>query len=260
MISVSNPKVKLAASLAVRKYRERHGLVLVEGERLIRQSLSFGAQIQYVLSLVDRLPHDLREQLTQAGVETFWAGDDVMRRVCQTQTPQGIVAVAKAASEASVDLTRARRLLVLDQLQDPGNLGTLLRAAVAVEIDGVVLTRGCVDPKNAKAIRASAGAYFKAPLWTGWEPQALAARLRDMGFRIVAADVHGGVDAFAFDWQEKWALVLGNEGSGLDPAIEPTDRVYLPMPGGIESLNVSVAGSILLYEAFRRQRGGHTVL
>lgn len=254
MIGVHNPKVKLAVSLAMRKYRERHGLVLIEGERLIRQSLSFGARIEFVLALDGRVPDDLKRELARAGVETLVVGDEVIRRVSQTQAPQGIAAVAKAAPEAAVDLARARRLLVLDQLQDPGNMGTLLRAAAAVEVDGILLTRGCVDPKNAKAIRASAGAYFKVPLSTGWEPQELSSQLRSQGFRIVAADVHGGVDAFAFDWQGKWALVMGNEGSGLDPAIVPTDRVSIPMPGGIESLNVGVAGSILLYEAYRRQR------
>ena len=132
----------------------------------------------------------------------------------------------------------------------------MLRAAAAVRIDGALLTVGCVDPKNPKAIRASAGAYFRVPLSSGWGADELSSRLETEGFRIIAADIRSGVDAFHFDWQGKWALVMGNEGSGLDPRIVATDRVFIPMPGGIESLNVGVAGSILLYEAFRRQRDG----
>ena len=87
-------------------------------------------------------------------------------------------------------------------------------------------------------------------------PGEAAERLREAGFRLVAADVEGGTDAFAFDWRGKWALVVGNEGNGLDPAFAPAERVTLPMPGGIESLNVSVAAAVLLYEAYRQRRGG----
>jgi len=256
VIGVHNPKVKLAASLAVRKYREQHGLLLLEGERLIRQSLAFGARLEYALARVDEVPGALLAELEAAGVEVLPAGPEVIRKVASTQTPQAIVAVAKAVPEDAVDLESAPALIVLDRIQDPGNLGTILRAAAAVGLPGALLTAGTVDPKNPKALRASAGAYFRLPLTAGWAPGEAAERLREAGFRLVAADVEGGTDAFAFDWRGKWALVVGNEGNGLDPAFAPAERVTLPMPGGIESLNVSVAAAVLLYEAYRQRRGG----
>lgn len=256
MIGAHNPKVKLAVSLTMRKYRERHGLVLLEGERLIRQSLSFGARIVYVLAQSERLPEDLGKALEAAGAEVLMVAPQVIRRVSETQTPQGVVAVAEAAPENAVDLAAAENVIVLDRIQDPGNLGTILRAAAAVGLSGAILTAGTVDPKNPKAIRASAGAYFRVPLLTGLAPAEVVERLGEHGFRLVAADCRGGVDAFTFDWRGKWALVMGNEGSGLDPAFSGAERVVLPMPGGIESLNVGVAASVLLYEAFRRRRDG----
>ena len=256
MIGIHNPKVKLAVSLTMRKYRERHGLLLLEGERLIRQSLSFGARLAYVLAERERLSDAMRQELEAKGIEVLPVGAEVIRKIAQTQTPQGVVAVAYAAMEDAVDLAAAETLIVLDRIQDPGNLGTILRAAAAVGVSGAILTEGTVDPKNPKAVRASAGAYFRVPLSTGWKPSELSERLGRWEIRLVAADSRGGLDAFAYDWRGKWALVMGNEGNGLDPSLKPTHRVFLPMPGGIESLNVGVAASVLLYEAYRRRRDG----
>lgn len=253
MTSRHNPKVKLALSLTQRKYRERHGLILIEGERLIRQSLSFGVRIEFALVQPERVARSLLDELAQRRTPVLPVGSDLIRRLSDTQQPQGIIAVAQAAAEDAVDFKAAKRLLVCDRIQDPGNLGTMLRAAAAFAVDGAVLLVGTVDPKNPKAIRSSAGAYFKVPLSTGWAAEQLAASLRREGFRIVAADMRASEDAYTFDWRGKWALVMGNEGSGLDPRLSPTHQVAIPMPGGIESLNVGVAASILLYEAQRPQ-------
>lgn len=249
-----NPKVKLALSLTQRKYRERHGLILIEGERLIRQSLSFGARIEYVLAEPARAA-SLVDELARRGIPVLEVASNVIRRLSDTEQPQGVVAVARAANEDAVDFDSARRLLVFDRIQDPGNLGAMLRAAAAFAVDGAVFLSGTVDPKNPKALRSSAGAYFRVPLSTGWQAQELVERLKQAGFRLVAADARADRSAYSFDWRGKWALLVGNEGSGLDPRLVPADRVAIPMPGGMESLNVGVAASILLYEA-RRPRGG----
>jgi len=245
-----NPKVKLALSLRQRKYRERHGLILIEGERLIRQSLSFGAQIEYALAEPARAA-SLVDELLRRGIPVLEVGSEIIGRLSDTEQPQGIVAVARAADEDAVDFDGARRLLVFDRIQDPGNLGTMLRAAAAFGVEGALFLSGTVDPKNPKALRSSAGAYFRVPLSTGWEAEKLMERLKQAGFRLVAADARADRDAYAFDWPDKWALIVGNEGSGLDPRLVPTDRVAIPMPGGMESLNAGVAASILLYEACR---------
>lgn len=254
--SPDNPKVKLIASLAQRKYRERHKMVLLEGERLIRQALAFGASFRYVMADPAWNGDELLSSLSLRA-EVFLATPNLLRKLSETETSQGLIAVADAVSEEALAPDRSSWVLVADRIQDPGNLGALLRTAVAVGIDGVACTKGTVDPKNPKALRASAGAYFGARLLTGVDGGDLGERLRISGFRVVAADARGEVDAFAFDWRGKVALVVGNEGGGVDPSIQPTDRVRLPMPGGVESLNATVAGAILLYEGLR-QRSART--
>lgn len=251
--SPDNPKVKLIASLAQRKYRERHDLVLLEGERLIRQALAFGASIRLVAAGPPWSGHPLLEELRQAGAEVFLAAPNVLKKLSGTETPQGLVAAASAVAEQALDLAGASWVLVADRIQDPGNFGALLRTAVAAGVDGVACTAGTVDPKNPKAVRASAGAYFAARLLTGAGAADLGEALRAAGFRIAVADARGEVDAFSFDWTGKVALVVGNEGAGAGPQIGPTHRVRLPMPGGVESLNAAVAGSILIYEGLRRR-------
>ena len=251
--SPDNPKVKLIASLAQRKYRERHNLVLLEGERLIREALAFGASIRLVAADPSWSGDPLLSSLRAAGAEVFFAAPNILKKLSDTQTPQGLIAAAAAVSEQALDLERASWVLVADRIQDPGNLGALLRTAVAAGVDGVACTRGTVDPKNPKALRASAGAYFAARLLTDVEGRELGEALRAAGFRVAVADARGEEDAFAFDWTGKVALVIGNEGAGADPSLGPAHRVRLPMPGGVESLNAAIAGSILIYEALRRR-------
>lgn len=251
--SAANPKVKLIASLAQRKYRERHQMVLLEGERLVRQALAFGASIRLVAADPSWSGHELVSLLRSLGAEVLFLAPELLERLAQTEATQGLIAAAGSVPEQPLDLERASWVLVADRLQDPGNLGALLRTAVAVGVDGVVCVKGTVDPKNPKALRGSAGAYFKARLQTGVEAGPLEEALRAAGFRIVVADAQGDEEAFTFDWRGKVALVVGNEGRGVDRTIRPTHRVRLPMPGGIESLNVTVAASVLLYEGLRQR-------
>lgn len=255
LASADNPKVKLIASLAQRKFRDRQKLVLLEGERLIRQALAFGASFRYVVAGPAWGGGELLSTLEALGAEVYLAADKLLQRLSETSAPQGLIAVADAVSESALALEGSSWVLVADRLQDPGNLGALVRTAVAVGADGVACTKGTVDPKNPKALRASAGAYFKARLLTGVDGGELGAALRAARFRVVVADASGDEDAFAFDWRGRVALVVGNEGSGVDPAIQPTHRVRLPMPGGVESLNATVAASVLLYEGLRQRSG-----
>ena len=256
LTSRHNPKVLLAASLSRRKERERLGLVLVEGERLVAQALAFGARFHYFLLDRERVSAGLLAAVRASGADVFFATEAVLAKAAETKSPQGIVGVAAAQREDAVDLAAAGWLVVADGLQDPGNLGTVLRVAAAVGADGVVCTAGSVDPKHPRCLRASAGAYFRARLSTGWAPAALHEALVEQGFTIVAADAAGEADAFAYPWEGRIALVLGSEARGPDPALVPHVRVRIPMPGGGESLNVGAAAAVLLYQAWRaRERG-----
>lgn len=249
-----NAKVKLAASLARRKERERHGLVLVEGERLVAQALAFGARFRFCLVDEARIAPQLLERLHEAGAPLYAADPAVLAKAADTVSPQSVLGVAEAASEGAVDLDAAQWVVVADGLQDPGNLGTLIRVATAVGVDGLLLSAGSVDPKHPKAVRASAGAYFRLPLSTGWEPASLKAALSERGYRVVAADARGEAELFDFRWDGRIALVVGSEAHGTSPPLAADERVRIPMPGGGESLNAGVAAAIILYQAWHARR------
>lgn len=252
--SPHNAKVKLATSLARRKERERFGLVLVEGERLMDQALEFGGQFSFVFVDRQRCSSALWHRLQQTEAELFEVSAAIIEKVATTTSPQGVIGVAKAVDEQAVDFDRATFLVVADGLQDPGNLGTIQRVATAVGVDGLVLTHGSVDPKHPRAVRASAGAYFKLALSTGWDASELSRRLADSGFRTVVADASGTKDLFSYDWSGRVALVIGSEAQGPSQALAASDRVSIPMPGGGESLNAGVAAGILLYTAWNARR------
>jgi len=249
--SPHNAKVKLAQSLKVRKYREQTGLLLVEGERMVRQALAFGAAPEYILLEARWRDSALHRELVDRGVDVFFVDARLLDRVSSAESPSGVAGVF-AKGRRSVP-EKATWLLVLDRWQDPGNVGTAMRAAVAVGVDGVLLTHGTVDPTNPKALRASAGAYFGLPVEVNYCPEQLQAACRRRGLAVVAADVHAETDAFSFDWTRPHALIMGSEGHGIDPRISAEIRVRLPMPGGIESLNAAMATTLLLYEAWRRR-------
>ena len=181
--------------------------------------------------------------------------DDVsLAELSDTEHPQGVLCIC---TEPGLDLVQLRNrapstLLLLDGLQDPGNMGTLIRAARAFGVDAVIVLDGSVDPWNAKAVRAAAGASFhthiaRAP-WAEARPW-----LEEQHIEILAADPAGD-DVRSFQVRGSWALAVGNEGAGLraDIAAASTKRIAIPMPGKAESLNAGVAGSILLYSLLTR--------
>lgn len=255
VVSPQNARVKLAASLVRRKERSKRGLVLVEGERLVRQAIAFGASFEFFLVDEGKVDPELFEQVRRTGADVLVASEQILRKVADTQSPQGVLGVAKAVDEQSLSLAEAEWVVVADGIQDPGNLGTIQRVATAVGVDGVVLTRGTVDPKHPRVIRASAGAYFRTRLSTEWEPDNLSRRLRELSFQIVAADADGTEEAFSFEWARRTAVVIGSEANGPDPLLIPTHQVRIPMPGGGESLNAGVAAGVLLYQAWAKRNG-----
>jgi TrmH family RNA methyltransferase len=167
-----------------------------------------------------------------------------------------LLALAKVPS-VTLDklLLRASLLLVGCELQDPGNLGTLLRSAEAFGVEGLVLTRTSVNPWNEKVIRGSAGSIFRVPCLSGFESLELLRNLERNGFRFVAATPKSGIDFREADFQGRFALILGNEGKGLSEEVltRVQTKIRIPMTPGIESLNVAVAASIILCEAARQR-------
>jgi TrmH family RNA methyltransferase len=250
-VALSDARTKLVRRLHRRKTREREGLVLVEGPHAIEEALDADATLRFVLPsprVEAPTSGSLLARLDAANVERIEVPEDEMRELADTETPQGLLAVVAEPALAWPDDGRLPegRWLVLDALQDPGNVGTLIRAAAAFGCAGVVAMEGTADPWGTRAVRASAGTLFRLPVHV--------VRGRDfddvigaLPHPVLAAEMGGG-DPRARTG-EAWSLIVGNEGAGIRrDLLDVADaRVAVPMPGGVESLNAGVAGAILLY-------------
>ena len=235
--------------------RREEGLFVVEGPRAIGAAIDFGAAIDEVL-VVGGAEVELVNRARSAGATITHVEGEQLERALTTRTPQPIVAVAGWVSADPAEVaTRATDtglpVVVLAGVSDPGNAGTLIRSAVAAGAAGVLSTPGSVDPTNPKCVRATAGALFALPVGTVSDLEAI----RALGLTTVGA-VTGGSSPDQVALTGPVALVFGGEGSGL-PQDELVDlEVALPLEGGVESLNVAMAGTVLLYEARRQRNGG----
>ncbi len=250
-MSLSQRREQIVRRLRRRKSRVREGLVLVEGVRAVREALQAGAEVRFVITAprLESAPGgaELVSILEGAGMAPDVVEDGDLVSLADTEHPQGILAVCAQPVVGAEVVRQGGRYVVLDGVQDPGNVGTLIRGAVAFEMDGIVVLDGTADPWGAKAVRASAGMVFRKPL-VGIQFGHAMQRLAGEGIPVLVADP-GGADVTTFDLPDGWALVVGNEGAGPRPNVDgaPGERVAIPMPGPAESLNVGVAGAILMY-------------
>jgi TrmH family RNA methyltransferase len=263
LTSAQNPRVKEWAQLLERKGRDKQLRYLIEGPHLVEEALRSRAPVVSVLFLPEKtgpLAASLREQVgSDAGVEWIAASEAVMAKLSDTQTPQGIVAVVDKTPLTPEQFLAARGardlVVVLDAVQDPGNLGTIIRCADAVGAGGVVLGRGTVDLYNPKTIRSTMGSMFHLPVVEA-DLADMLPRVCESGARIVGTSLQATHSCYETDLTQPVWLVFGNEGQGMSAATAAlvTDPVIIPMHGRAESLNVAMAATVLLFEA-SRQRG-----
>lgn len=252
MVTTAESK-KLIRSLRRRKGRDEHGLFLVEGVRGVQACLDAGWEwrVAAVAPGLERVPGGaaLAARLRASGGRVIEATDGELARLADTRTPQGVLLAAAVRRLRPADLAPPARavVLVLDAVQDPGNVGTLLRTAHALGAFAAVTLPATADPWGPKAARAAAGALFHLPVASATWPEARA-WLTDHGFRILGADVEGEPLGRAAPRDPRAALVLGNEGAGLSDAVRGAcDRIVaVPIAAGAESLNAAVAGALLL--------------
>lgn len=248
--SRSNARVKQLRAAFAGQARLSGGLVAIEGEKLLGEAIRSGI----VLKTVFVSEHMELPRLVPRSVEVVWLSEDVFASVVETQSPQGIAALLVPPLRVLEDVLDGTPLiLVAAGLQDPGNLGTLVRSAEAFGATGVLTTAGTVSAWNQKAIRASAGSVFRVPV-VGVGVEDLVA-LKTRGVYLMAAVAEDAVEAQDADFVRPTAILIGNEGAGLsEDLLEMADvRVTIPCPGRVESLNAAVAGSLLLYEASRQR-------
>jgi RNA methyltransferase, TrmH family len=250
---------------------------VAEGAELIRTALDVGTPVEsvYVSPAGDDDPttQEVCRRAAAVGARVFFLAPGVLERVADTVTPQPVLAVlpmladADRGHEAETDADDptppwlpdpGALVVVLVDVRDPGNAGTVLRAADAAGATAVVFAAESVDPYNPKTVRSSAGSLFHVPFTVHPDPAVLAGRLAAAGFRTLATVVRDGEDYAGLDWSVPTAVFFGNESSGLDPALAArlSGAVAIPMSGRAESLNVGVASAVVAFEAFRQRRGG----
>lgn len=256
-VMVSRSERKRIRALGHRKDREAEGLFLAEGVRVVEELLEAGLPIRLAVVSPALMETDRGERLGERlrdAAPVRDAGVGELNELADTQTNQGVLVVAETpnASLDSIPDSGPATILLLDGVQDPGNLGTLVRSAGAFGCDAVICLPGTVDPWNAKAVRASAGAGFHVPLVKADRDPALA-QLRAQRFVVLGADAAGRpIGRLALP--ERTVLAVGNEGAGLSEAVRSkvNSLVAVPMEREVESLNVAVAAGILLYLVTRR--------
>ncbi len=255
--SAANPRFKLARALLTRRGRQQQRLLLLEGVRLIEDSTSAGYPPALVLfdpAAAGTLAPVLA-RARQAGAETLSLEPSLLAQLVGTVTPQGVVAVAPWPD---IPPRREGLGLIVDGLQDPGNLGTLLRSAAAAGVDEVILLPGVTDPWAPKVLRGGMGAHYRVAIRHARD---LAQAQEWLGnCQLFLADASAALDYAGVDWTPASALIVGSEAHGAAAAKHwPGVRtIGIPMSAQVESLNAAVAASVILFEAVRQRRQSRT--
>lgn len=255
--SRQNARVKELRAALARSVRTESGLLAIEGEHLLLEAIASGLEIVAVFIQAGR-----EALLDKLGVppetETLALPPEIFASAVRTESPQGIAAFVRPRTFTLDQVFSGPKplLLIAAGLQDPGNLGTLIRSAEAFGATGYIVLPGTVSPDNQKTLRASAGSIFRLPGITICEDH-LFSVLKQRKIRSVAAVASDEEALSSPDLTKPCALILGNEGSGIPESIlsRADARVTIPTPGPVESLNAAIAGSILLYEAARQRSG-----
>lgn len=232
-----------------KKYRKNTDEMLCEGEKMLEEALRSGAAVQTVLIKENAPKNELYQQAEQLGAALYMAPEHLFADASEVETPQNVIFSCKRPVWQTDLIQTASRILLLDGIQDPGNMGTILRTADAFGMDAVILCEGTVDMFSAKVIRATMGAIFRLPC--------LHLSLEDAHQKIKAAGLSIYTTALAQDSEvignasmEKSAVIIGSEGKGVsEKALSLADKkIIIPMRGNAESLNAAVAASIIMYE------------
>ena len=241
--SLKNPKVAAWKALKDRKGRRESGCFLVEGRKMVEEALASAFDVETVLVQEGM---ELPDGLT---MPVYELPAHVLAAVCDTKTPQGIAAVVRMKEQSAL----GKHIVVLDGVQDPGNVGTIIRTADAAGLNGVLLSNQCADVFSPKVLRATMGSIFRMNLRTTDDLPGELTKLREKGYSILSSQLDGTPFYEREKVAERFALIIGNEGNGVSEQVQQTatHRVRLPMRGGAESLNAAIAAAIMMYELMR---------
>lgn len=254
--SSSNRRIQRLKTLMRRSPMDGTSLAVVEGPKLVREALSSGLDVEEIFVAASKLAGFSAENWGGRSPGALCSvSDRLFHALSETVTSQGVLATVRVPTASLESLLAGDPFfLIAHRLQDPGNLGTLMRSAEAFGVAALLLTTNTVSPLNQKAVRASAGSAFRLPIAGQLAPGILAGRLRRRKIRLMAAMTNGPTDFRQADYRGGLALVVGSEGRGIPEGLGAFDaQVRVPTAGGVDSLNVAAATAIVLCEAARQR-------
>lgn len=258
--STQNQHVKRLRALATRKGRRTHRQFLVEGVRALEEAAGGDLSLETIAICPELVESDraeeLARELSQTGAEILRMAEEPFRSFSQVQSPEGIAAAVGIPDTRLEDLPEEATLIVAAvDLRDPGNMGSLVRTADAAGADALVAAGTCVDVFDPKVVRASAGSVFHLPIVNDAPPMGLILWARESGVRTIAAHLENAKPHTGIRYPKQAMVLVGNEANGLREEIAKNadHRAYIPMPGRAESLNVTVAAGILIWEILRQR-------
>lgn len=257
--SAQNAQLKRWKKLLTKKGRTREKSLLIEGEHLLLEAVrSQRIQVRNIIlreNIYERLTDDFRNLISSYPI--YILPRSLFQLVAETEETQGVMAEVKTPEQMDDEKTGLKDAvyLLIDRVQDPGNLGTILRTAQAVGVTKVYLGKGTVDPYNGKVVRSSMGAIFHVPFQQVDLYQVIP-RLKNSGVSVIGTSLTAEKEYDEAEYRQSCAILLGNEGKGVATDLQAMveQAVRIPMPGGTESLNVAVAGALLMYEVHRQRK------
>ena len=257
--SNDNLLVKEVKRLKDRKRRESEDVYFIEGSRFVQEALNENVYIERVIFSEQFLNKEegkeMHRKILEKHFQINYVSDKVFKTLTDTKSPQGILAIIKNIKYEINDLIKYENnfILFLDSIQDPGNMGTIIRTADASGVTLIILSKGCVDVHNPKVLRSTMGSIFRIPICIIEDRTYAIEHLKGRGIKIYASHIDGKLDLFNANLRGNIALVIGNEANGVcDEIVNRADMcVKIPMVGKVESLNVAVAAGLLMYEVLR---------
>ena len=262
--SLSNERVrKVVSYIQKSKARKETNVFVIEGMMMLREAPVLQVREAYVTEkFLDGASEEDKEILWRYGAETVT--DEVMKKMADTRTPQGVLAVVSMYQYSEEEVLDGYKemgiekplLLILENIQDPGNLGTMLRSSEGAGVTGVILSKGSADVYNPKVIRSTMGSIFRMPFMYVDNLPAFVEKLSERGIKTYAAHLKGKRNYDKFDYTKPTAFLIGNEGNGLskETADAASEYVLIPMKGQVESMNAATSAAILTFEASRQRR------
>jgi len=259
--SKDNRIIKEAASLASKKYRDELDSYLIEGPNIVKEAMEEGGRVRFIFTLAGAESEEINEILKLAenqNLAAYKLTSDVFAKVTQTDNPQQIAAVINKRQISEQEFfsnIKEKNIVVLDRLQDPGNVGTLIRTAEALGFGGVIVLKGTADVYQPKVVRSATGSLLRMPVLFLEDAAICKKVLKENNKTIYTTKMNADSSVFDADLRKDVAIVIGNEGNGIcEELLNDSKSLSIPMEGKTESINAAVSAAIVMYESLRQRR------